>query len=85
MEDVQMTKEEPVAWIEHSVDPELGWLGLIAHNKPIEGAFPVYAAPVPPDPRVAELEAALLEQVDLTIQLRDQLNQLRASLDPSRE
>ena len=81
---VPPVKQEPVAWM-NPYEDDSGEAFHWEKGMTTENRVPLFAAPVPQDPRIAELEAALLEQVDLTIQLRDQLNQLRASLDPSRE
>ena len=73
-------KQGPVAWWNPDEDDS----GEAFHwdkGMTEEHCVPVFAAPVPPDPRIAELEAALLEQVDLTIQLRDQLRVEAARLD----
>ena len=89
----RLSKQEPVAWVSghllYALEKMQPYIPLAIEvslvNLNWKNQIPLFAAPVPPDPRIAELEAALLEQVDLTIQLRDQLNSLRASLDPSRE
>ena len=52
-----------VAWLENDVDPEIGFLGLIAHDRDVEGSFPVV--------RLSDAEAIIAK-------LRDALSETEA-------
>lgn len=67
-----MKKElEIVAWIENDVDPEIGFIGLIAHEREIEGSYAVV--------RKSDHEALLAER-DSAIAAQEQLERYKAEV-----